>query len=174
MMSPRRLRILLLTLAAVATAATVFVVIAAVTAPPPRPVADDQAKQRAKQGALDVAGTGTEAAGADVENGTISLEAFERLWDRNLRRPLYDPPPAEPAPPPPPPRPPAPPPLTLVGTVVEDHRSRALLAASDGRVRLLAVGERVDEVEVVSIAENRVVVRHGGRSFELEKPKEAR
>ena len=92
--------------------------------------------------------------------------AFEPELKRDLRRALYDPPP--PAPPPAPAPAPKPPlPVGLAGTIVEPGHCKAMLVTGDGHTELRGVGQRLGEVEVLSIEEKKVTVRFNGDVVEL-------
>jgi len=114
-----------------------------------------------------------------AETTTIATADFDALWDRPLRRPLYDPPPPpQPAPvvkrPKPAPRKteprPSPPPkldMRLVGTILESGRSMAIVADAAGKIDLKGAGETLDlepeGVRVESINAESVTVSHNGR-----------
>jgi hypothetical protein len=90
--------------------------------------------------------------------------ALAELAEQRLRAPLYDPPPApEPVPEPPKPDPPPRVDLRLVGTIIEKDRSRAVLAAPDGRTEIRGAGEKVTsapgQVIVADVSADRVVLR---------------
>lgn len=99
--------------------------------------------------------------------------AVLKLADQRLRAPLYDPPP--PQPPPPKKEKPAPPPrveLQLIGTMIEKERSRAVLAAPNGRTEIRAEGEIVTlvpgEVTVAAVSAQQVTLRVGSaNNFEI-------
>jgi len=102
--------------------------------------------------------------------GRPTLSQFEGLWDKRLRRPLYDPPP------------PTPkvaevkklPPLQikLLGTIIEPGKSQAMLATPRGTVELKRVGDTIDSeqppAELVTIERDRVVLKRQGDLITLE------
>ena len=93
------------------------------------------------------------------------LASFENLWDRDLRRPLFDPAPAPPAPP----AAVAPPSLSvrLVGTVTEPGHSQALLMTPEGKLEIKAIGEQSGGAEIVAIDEAGITVRFAGQTLSI-------
>jgi hypothetical protein len=116
----------------------------------PLAVTEAGARPRARQAAV----TTRPAAGAAYER--LDPAAINRLAAMDLRRPLYDPPPAQAAPQP------APVPLAvrLLGTAVEPGRSRALVVGPDGKVQLVSAGESVAGAEVRQIEAESITVRY--------------
>jgi hypothetical protein len=90
------------------------------------------------------------------------LEALAVIWQRDLRRPLFDPAPA-------PTERPAEPSLAirLLGTAVEADRRYGLFRLSNNHTTVRPVGSDVDGFEVVSIERGRARLRAGGRDYEL-------
>lgn len=97
-----------------------------------------------------------------------SPEELQRVWSRPLRQPLFDPPPAAPVvvkttPPPLP--------AKLLGTIEESGQSKALFAMKGGSMEIRGVGEKLGEdasaAEIVSIEQERVVVKYHGQSITL-------
>jgi len=121
-----------------------------------------------------LAGTGTEteadatldpvaASGADAGRQfgpSVSLHAPTDLLARPLRGPLFAPPPpprqVAPTPPPPPLR------LRLLGTVVEDDHSRAIVMASAGQIEIIPLGTVVDDATITSITDRNITVLYHG------------
>lgn len=87
-------------------------------------------------------------------NNQPSLSSFRPYWDRPLRYPLYDPPP----PPPPAVTPPPPLRLRLLGTIVEEDRSEAILITASGNVEMHRVGATVDKAVIQSIGDGSIEV----------------
>jgi len=99
----------------------------------------------------------------------ISRGSFEGIWDRPLRRPLFDPPP-----------PPAvvqknpPPPLhvQLLATMVESESAAALLKLSNGEVVFRKVGEVLGadypQARIAKIEPGTVCVRRGQEEAHLQ------
>ncbi len=95
-----------------------------------------------------------------------ALPTLQRLCGRNLRRPLYDPPPVA--------RAAAPKPamtVQFIGTVIEPGQSVAMFRKSDGSIAWCAPGESVEdagsEVRVTSVEYDKVTVQFAGESREL-------
>ena len=99
---------------------------------------------------------------ADMANATMDTAA----WSRDLRRPLYDAPPAAPA------APVAAAPLAvkLVGTAVDAGRGQALLILPGGHMRFVDVGETAGGVEVLAVAPGSADVRFNGERVTLSVP----
>jgi len=85
----------------------------------------------AQPGSFAASTAGPSTRRASEESSVPTLRSFQPHWSLDLRRPLYDPPPAVKAEAPKPP----PPPLAvkLAGTVIEPGYSRALLTVADGK-----------------------------------------
>jgi hypothetical protein len=96
-------------------------------------------------------------------------EEYAVIYQRDLRRPLFDAPPvvATTAPAPPPPMP-----VRLTGTVVEPGFSFAMFRSGTGESRMASAGEVIDGVEVVSIGDANVTVRFAGQVITLKVEKE--
>lgn len=97
----------------------------------------------------------------------ITLAELQHAAQLDLRRPLYDVPSA------PPPASPAPAPLSvrLLGTLVEPGHSRAILVGSDGRSVLKAVGENINDAQLLEIGPDSVTLGYRGTSVVLITPK---
>ncbi|MCX5647499.1 MAG: hypothetical protein NTX40_00135 [Planctomycetota bacterium] len=92
------------------------------------------------------------------------LSAFAAIFERDLRRPLYDPSPAAKADPPPPPRPQ----VDLVGTAVEPGYTYAFLKTGGGKVKMVGLGQEADGVKVTAIAVGAATIEFQGRTYALE------
>jgi hypothetical protein len=88
------------------------------------------------------------------------LAAYAVVYQADLQRPLFDPPPPQAAPPPRPN-------LALMGTVIERGFTCALLKTPAGQVQWLSVGQAIDGAEVTAIAADSVSVRFAGEVFTL-------
>ena len=110
--------------------------------------------------------SGTRRDGNPPDGSTPTLEQFQAVWDKPLRRPLVDPPPT--TDPKPPPRPTAPP-LTakLIGTIVEGDHATALFALPDGSIELKDEGEVVQGSTIVSIKKWGVTLQVNNQMQEL-------
>jgi len=91
------------------------------------------------------------------------------IYGRDWQRPLYDPKPApkEAAPPPEPP-------VTLVGTVIEEGFTVAMLRTRSGPVKMVRTGQTVEGTEVLEVTSDGARVRYAGHehALTLEKGKE--
>ncbi len=105
----------------------------------------------------------------DDPNENLPLSAYAVIYEADLQRPLYDPGPvaAKPAPPPKPT-------ITLVGTVIEEGFTYALLKTRAGQVKMASVGQTVDGAEVVGIAADSATIRFAGRTHVLTMQKEGK
>ena len=101
----------------------------------------------------------TQAAAADTD---LPLSAYAVLYEKDLLRPLYDAAPTVAAKTPPPK-----PTVTLVGTVIEQGFTYALLRTKDGQVKMVAAGQVVDGSEVTEITSDSTTVRFGGATHTL-------
>lgn len=93
-----------------------------------------------------------------------ALSEYACIYQRSLRKPLFDvvaAPLAVVAPPKPPMT------VTAVGTVMEPGFTYAMLRDKGGKVRYAAVGEEVDGVKVLVIGESGVTVEFAGDRIEL-------
>jgi hypothetical protein len=99
-----------------------------------------------------------------------SLESFESIWPKPLRRPMVDAPVAPPAPTGPGIAVAGAVPMTLVGTI---GNSLAMLQTPDGTIALKGVGEQLAGADVVAVRPGEVDLRYGGRDLTLTKPKDA-
>lgn len=114
---------------------------------------------------------------ADHAAGTVSatdsprdrppLSAYAVVWQKDLQRPLYDP-----APPVAQEKPPPKPEVTLVGTVIEQGFTYALLKTKAGQVKMASPGDTVDGAEVLGIAPDSATVRFAGHEHVLKVRKE--
>ena len=149
-----------------AAASPVVVVVALVDAPDANP--------RLPAGAIN--GTLPSATGSDSpprepgvefpseDHALPPLDHYAVIWQRELRAPLFDPPPQVVAA--------APKPrltVRLLGTVVEpggppgeSGASYAMLATASGGVLLRKVGDTVDQVEIVGIGDGEVAILFAG------------
>ncbi len=100
------------------------------------------------------------AADAEGSQSLPSLASLEPLWLLDLRRPLYDPAPAAVVQAPKAPLVPLA--VKLSGTVIEPGHSKALLSTSQGKTQLKAVGEKIEDVEILAIEPDAVTVLHDG------------
>jgi hypothetical protein len=94
-----------------------------------------------------------------------SLQELQTLWNLDLQRPLYDPPPVLVTPPVV-----KRPPLTvrLLGTIVEPGNSVGVFRLADGREELRSIGQDAGGAEVLEIHEDRAVVRYHGEAMVLQ------
>ena len=100
---------------------------------------------------------------------TPPLEAFQPLFDRKFRRPLFDPPPVKPPEPVVKKKPP--PPVKLMATMIEATGNQAMFSATGGEILIRRVGELIaagdSSAEVVEIDPNRVVLEYEGERITL-------
>jgi hypothetical protein len=100
---------------------------------------------------------------APQEVPPVTLASLGTALDTDLRRPLVDRP--------------APPPviniasdasaagapsIQLVGTIIEQGHSMALISGTSGKIQLKAVGESVDGAEITAIADDGLTVKWNG------------
>lgn len=124
-----------------------------------------------------------------VNTRGVAIADFSSVWDRPLRGPLYDPPPATPKPvakPKPvvrtPPKPKTPPPpkldIRLVGTILESGHSMAIAADATGKVDVKSSGQVLDlepvGVRIEEIAADTVTVSYNGQTSTLKLSKSPR
>jgi len=149
-MTPYRIRRTLWMLGAVLSIAAVVVIAGALSSPDGRSAAAGPTSRPIDGGEADPL-------------DRRELEHYAAVWKRDLRAPLY----------PPPPRPPPRPRLTvrLVGTVVEPGLCMALLATGSGRVRFCCVGDEAGGARVETIGDGRATVRFAGQRHVLTVPR---
>ena len=93
---------------------------------------------------------------------TLPLREFAVIYERDLRKPLFDAPPARPIE--------APPPklaARLIGTAVEPGFTYGLFKGKDGQTHLVEVGQKIDGAEVLQIAEGTATVLFEGERLQL-------
>ncbi len=104
-------------------------------------------------------------------SGPVSpkLNDFSPLWSVDLRRPLYDPPPKQVVVVPPPP--PKPLNVHLVGTAIEPGHSAGMFIMAGGQMELKAVGELIDDAQLLDVNEDSATLLHNGSpvTIKLEK-----
>ncbi|MBN1941692.1 MAG: hypothetical protein JW849_00190 [Phycisphaerae bacterium] len=106
-----------------------------------------------------------EATQAEAMQTTIKpLKNYDIIFARDLRKPLYDPKPVNVVKTPPPK-----PPLTvdLLGTVLEDGFTYAILKNRSGKTSFVPIGESLDGAEVTKIEKNSATVSFHGESIVL-------
>lgn len=106
-----------------------------------------------------------ETAQVEELSSTIkSLKEYDVIYARDLRKPLYDPKPVKVVKTPPPK-----PQLTvsLVGTVLEDGFTYAILKNRSGKTSFVSIGESLDGAEVSKIEKDSVTVTFSGDSIVL-------
>ncbi len=88
---------------------------------------------------------------------------YAKVVEIELRRPLYDPPPA------PPPPPPAKPALTikLTGVILDPGRELAVFQTRSGSVEMVGIGQRIEKARLISIKQGGVVVEYLGEQVQL-------
>lgn len=165
----RRISITLWWIAGLLACSAVAVIVVGLTAP----IEFSDAGAQAPPASPATTGIDANAPGPGVRQASPPLSAFATVWDADLRRPLFDPPPVTVAKPP---SPPPPPPLTirLVGTVVEPDRALGLFVTAGGKVEMKGAGQVVDGAKIISVNERGAIVLHHGRqvalTLEAEKP----
>ncbi len=112
------------------------------------------------------------AAGSAAIAARPPLAHFAIIYERSLRKPLFDAPPPTPLAAPPPPAPKLT--VTLTGTVIEPGNTYALFKDQGESVKLVGVGETIAGAEVLQITEGSATVRFNGQEMTLTvaKPKE--
>jgi hypothetical protein len=94
------------------------------------------------------------------------LDEFAQLWNRPLRRALYDPPPPKPEVKQLPPLQ-----IELAGTIIEPANSMAIIRSQQGRTEYKRVGDTVGPPDglgkIVEIGANEVVVERGQERITL-------
>ena len=102
----------------------------------------------------------------------VSLSAYEKVWGKQLRAMQVKPVVARKTPESKP-SPAAAPNIKLVGTMVENGNSFAIIEAKRGEHTLLGVGDSINqEIQVLSVESGFVEVMYRGQKFTLESPKE--
>jgi type II secretory pathway component PulC len=101
------------------------------------------------------------------------LDHYAVIWQRPLRRPLYDPKPVVEI------KAKAPEPMLAIrlrGTVIEEGFSYAILTDAKGKVVLARVGRTVGGAQIKSISDGSVQVLFAGklRTLKIQKPKSRR
>ena len=151
-LTPRQLRLLLWTASAALAAAVVCVGLLACLQP---------------LDSLEQAGTRrTDGPASANRSGAANrpLESYSALWERDLRRPLFDPAPVEPVkiePPKPILN------LRLVGTAIDAQDRCGFFEVPGKGIQLARPGEKVGEALVKEIAENTAVVEFNGGQLTL-------
>lgn len=97
------------------------------------------------------------------------LASFAAAFSKDLRRPLYDPPPAA-APRSAATSKPAALGVTLAGTILDPLRPQALFVTTGGKTELKAVGEKTGGAEVLAIERESATLLHNGRKVTLRVP----
>jgi hypothetical protein len=101
---------------------------------------------------------------AAVESEARSADDYAVIYQRNLRKPLFDPTPVSiKSAPPPKPKLKA----TLTGTVLEPGFTYALFIDSKGQQKLVSIGQSVEDAEVLSIRDSEATVRFCGEEMIL-------
>jgi hypothetical protein len=95
---------------------------------------------------------------------TLTPEQIDAVAALDLRRPLFDPPPAPPAIEGPTVAAAEPEPATLAGTVIEPGHSYAIFVTPAGTNEVRTVGESTSGREVLRIEDNQVTLRAGDRT----------
>ena len=120
---------------------------------------------------VDVSGRrGGSGVGGSVELGMEEapvepLSSFAVIYERPLRKPLYDPAPVVEAAPPPKPKPK--PTFTLIGTVVEPGFTYGMFRTNKGETKLVEIGESIGGAEVTAVTEAGATVLMDGESIEM-------
>jgi len=112
--------------------------------------------------AIDAAASASQPAGDD--GSSRSLAHYRLIWERDLRRPLFDPPPTVAQTPPKPKLA-----LTLLGTALEADAGYAMVKTADGKTRFCQVGDKVAEAEILAIGLDAVQVRFAGEILTLKR-----
>ena len=110
--------------------------------------------------------------GGGLLQGAPPLSAYDVIFERNLRQPLSDRAVAQKDPigqPPPPPLK-----LVLIGTVIEPQNSFAIFSVPGGASKTVAVGEKVEGAELVTVTAKTATLRHQGKPVTLSIRKEVR
>jgi hypothetical protein len=102
--------------------------------------------------------------------GRVELDAFQSVWNKQLHRPLIDPPPVATVAAIPEPQPRKMPPVDvrLVGTLVEENRKqrRAWVQIAAAPIRIVREGEQLADlpsrIEILEIEDRQLKIRQGG------------
>jgi len=128
--------------------------------------------QSVRQPRLKPARVPASAQSATPTSTGLTNASFASLWDRPLRKPLYDPPPPKKEPPPKPK--PKPIHARLTATMVNKRdpaKSMAWMQLPNGQSVFRKKGDMIggedDDVEIVSIEEGKVQVRRGEQTSEM-------
>jgi type II secretory pathway component PulC len=106
-----------------------------------------------------------------LQNPKLSLKQFEPFWQKQIRRPLYDPPPktattqqavVEKR---------SPPNVKLLGVAVEANHSLAMFLNSRGSIEVKGIGDILgdngNDPQIVAIENQRVMLRYQGETLTL-------
>ena len=142
---------MLKTAAGLLVAGSVACVVVALATPPVVAVPDNSEPRRTTR--------------ADLDAGLLPLDQYDAIYQKDVRRPLYDPPPVVV----PPPVTPPPPPLTLqlLGTVLEPGFEYAVVRTGMGQEKLMTVGETLDSAELLRLDAATATVRFAGQERTL-------
>lgn len=121
--------------------------------------------ERAGNGVVSARAGSARSQGGHTQDAAALPPAGDTVWRTPLRQPLQD----QPTPTRPAVASAAPSSLTarLAGTVVEQGHSVAMFITRSGKIEFKAVGEAVDDAEVLDITLDRVSLRHNGRTVDL-------
>lgn len=89
---------------------------------------------------------------------------YSVIYQRDLRKPLFDPKPITVI------KPIAPPPkltITLIGTAVAPEMTYGLFRNKDGQTKLVEIGQTIDGAEVIAVIEQGATVRFAGQTLTL-------
>jgi hypothetical protein len=103
---------------------------------------------------------------APAGTGLLGLPAYIAALSRDLQQPLFDKPPA----PPPSAGPAAPPPVVLEGTAIDAGGRFAVFRLASGQSQLLAVGQSILGVDLISVTAKSATVRWQGQTLTLQVP----
>lgn len=89
-----------------------------------------------------------------------TLDRFAVIYQKDVRRPLFDPKPVvyQPPPPPPPPKPTA----KLVGTVADPGFACAIFRSGSGEDKVVPVGQTYEGIEVLEVKDTEAKVKFAG------------
>ncbi len=155
MMSPRTKRQLIMAAILCVWTAAGLVLYWGWMEPTPLRAQDTVRRERSESGAAEFPPAG------EAES-RVTVESFAGLWDRPLRRVLYDPPPP-PKPKPPPPKPPPRIQARLLATMIEADTKTAMLQLNGGQVVFRKIGDVVspenESATIADIQPGKVVIR---------------